>query len=83
MYKKPASGVLSRILGHIAFYCDANGLPQLNAIVVGKVRGTPGEEIPTDPAEIDKVREKVYKTDWYNIYPPTDLEFQGAREPCR
>ena len=41
MYKKNAQGVLDKILGHVAFYCDDNDLPALTSIVVGKGRGTP------------------------------------------
>ena len=70
MYQKKAAGVLDKILGHIAFYCQDNGLPPLTAIVVGKGRGTPGEDIPVDPATFDKEREKVYNHDWYDVYPP-------------
>jgi hypothetical protein len=60
MYNKKAPGVLDKILGHIAYYCQDNGLPPLTAIVVGKGRGTPGEDIPVDPATFDRERERVY-----------------------
>ena len=78
MYKRKAAGVLDRVLGHIAFFCIQNELPPLTSIVVGKTRGTPGEEIPFDPSTIDADREKVYKTDWYDIYPPTASELHAA-----
>jgi hypothetical protein len=48
MYQKKAAGVLDNVLGHVAFYCISNDLPPLTSIVVGKNRGTPGEEIPFD-----------------------------------
>lgn len=70
MYKKNASGVLDKILGHIAFYCIDNKLPALTSIVVGKGRGTPGTDIPLDMSQLDALREKVYEYDWFNIYPP-------------
>ncbi len=70
MYKKPAAGVMDKVLGHIAYYCIANKLPHLTSIVVGKGRGTPGEDIPTDLKGMDKKREKVYEYDWFNVYPP-------------
>ena len=78
MYQKKAAGVLDRVLGHIAFYCIENELPALTSIVVGKKRGTPGEDIPIDPATLDAEREKVYATDWYDIYPPSAEEFHNA-----
>jgi hypothetical protein len=74
MYNKDAAGVLDKILGHIAFYCKDNKLPVLTSIVVGKGRGTPGKDIPVDPAFMDKEREKVYGLNWYDIYPPSAEE---------
>ena len=71
MYKKKASGVLDKILGHIAFYCIDNDLPALTSIVVGKRRGTPGKDIPVNPAHMDSEREAVYEFDWFNIHPPS------------
>lgn len=78
MYKKKAQGVLDRILGHIAFYCTDNNLPGLTSIVVGKRRGTPGRDIPIDPADISTEREKVYGCDWYDVYPPSEAELKTA-----
>ena len=78
MYQGKAAGVLGRILGHIAYYCQENGLPTLPAIVVGKGRGTPGEDIPLNPDAIDSERESVYAYDWYNVYPPTESELADA-----
>jgi hypothetical protein len=72
---RKAAGVLAQILGGIAHLCDANKFPQLNAIVVGQTRGTPGHDIPLKPSEIDRVREKVYQFNWYNIYPPVESDF--------
>ncbi len=48
MYGRKAAGVLDRILGHIAYYCDHNDLPPLTSIIVGEGRGTPGKDIPID-----------------------------------
>jgi len=78
MYRKKAQGVLDRILGHIAFYCIDEDLPPLTSIVVGKKRGAPGADIPIDPTEYDTARERVYTTDWYNIYPPSPEELSEA-----
>lgn len=78
MYQKPAQGVLDKILGHVAFYCNDNGLPALTALVVGKGRGTPGKDIPADLSKMDAIREAVYKIDWYNIVPPTPEQLKES-----
>ncbi len=78
MYRRQAQGVLDRILGHIAFYCIDEHLPTLTSIVVGKKRGTPGLDIPIDLKQVDRERERVYKEDWFNIYPPTSEELSAA-----
>jgi hypothetical protein len=78
MYRRRAQGVLDRILGHIAFYCINEGLPPLTSIVVGKKRGAPGDDIPIDLKQIDSERERVYREDWFDIYPPTAEEFIAA-----
>jgi hypothetical protein len=78
MFGKSAAGVLAQILGHVAFFCIDNDLPPLTSIVVGKWRGSPGEEIPLDPSKIDEQREQVYRYDWYNTYPPTENDLGKA-----
>ena len=78
MYQKEAAGVLNSVLGHVAFFCIENNLPPLTAIVVGKNSGTPGDEIPVSPATMDADRERVYTTDWYDIYPPSAEALQVA-----
>ncbi|HKM63040.1 MAG TPA: hypothetical protein VJY39_11175 [Acidisphaera sp.] len=80
MYRKDAPGVLDEILGHIAFWCIDSGLPPLTSIVVGKHRGTPGADIPIDPATIDAQRENVYDYDWYDVYPPSETELMAAHK---
>jgi hypothetical protein len=78
MYRRKAQGVLDRILGHIAFYYIDEDLPPLTSIVVGKKRGAPGADIPIDLSQFDAERERVYATDWYNIYPPSAEELSAA-----
>jgi hypothetical protein len=80
MYRREAQGVLDKILGHIAYYCIDNNLPPLTSIVVGLRRGTPGHDIPIDLAKIDSERERVYATDWYDIYPPSADELHACYE---
>jgi hypothetical protein len=63
-------------LGQIAFYCTAHELPTLNSNVVGKKRGTPGKNLPLDPEDFDKERERVYATNWYDVYPPSEAELE-------
>lgn len=78
MYRRNAAGVLDKILGHVAFYCNEQGLPPLTSIVVGKGRGTPGQDIPLDMDSLDGARERVYAYDWYDEYPPTEEELAAA-----
>jgi hypothetical protein len=78
MYGKEAAGVLADVLGHVAYYCNMNELPPLTALVVGKARGTPGEDIPIDLSRVDEERERVYAEDWYDIYPPAAEELEHA-----
>jgi len=78
MYGKKAQGVLNAVLGHVAFYCEDNGLPPLTVLVVGKWPGKPGEGFPAGPAKIDENREGVFQFDWYNIYPPSEAELAAA-----
>lgn len=80
MYRKHAAGVLSDILGHIAYYCNDHKIPPLTVIVVGQDRGTPGSDIPINPADIDKKRQQVFTFDWYDVYPPSEAELRTAFE---
>jgi hypothetical protein len=75
MYGRPAAGVLAQILDHVAWRCKAGRLPPLTAIVVGMRRGRPGSGIPIDMQKLDRLREKVYAYDWYNVVPPTEDDF--------
>ena len=70
--------MLDKILGHVAFYCIEQDLPPLTSIVVGKGRGTPGQDIPLDAAALDGARERVYAYDWYDEYPPTAEQLAAA-----
>ena len=80
MYNKKAAGVLDKILGHVAYYCNENGLPPLTSVVVGKGRGTPGEDIPMNLQEFDARREDVYAFDWYDVHPPAAADLKEAYE---
>lgn len=78
MYGKPVAGVLGNILGHVANYCNDNGLQPLTVIVVNSVTGLPGGSIPVDLSELNAKREEVYNVDWYDLYPPSEEEFKTA-----
>ena len=78
MFRKKAAGVLDKILGHIAYYCLDNNLPPLTVIVVNKKSGTPGSDIPIDIDSVDALREKVFTEDWYNVYPPAEIDLSIA-----
>lgn len=78
MYGHRAAGVLDKILGHIAFFCIDEGLPPLTSIVVGKQRGAPGHEIPIDLTKVDSERERVYRENWFDIFPPTPEKLAEA-----
>lgn len=77
MYGNPAQGVIARVLGHIALYCHQNDLPLLTVLVVNEKTGLPGEGIPTS-GDLHSLRELVFRTDWYSIYPPTEQELEEA-----
>ena len=78
MYRREAAGVIQQILAHVAYYCRQEGLPILTVIVVGKDRGAPGLEIPVPSGDFDSERERVFREDWFDIYPPTADEFAAA-----
>ena len=80
MYGKELPWVLSEILGHIAFYCLSKDLPQLNVLVVGLGRGTPGKDTPAEPYAIAVFREAVYSKARYDIVPPTESDLQAATD---
>lgn len=69
------AGVLGGILGHIAFYCDDNDLPPLNALVVRTDSNESGDGIPRGgPRE----HARVYRYAWYDLRPPTPEELRAA-----
>ncbi len=79
MYRRNAQGVLDKVLGHVACFCNERGLPTLTALVVGKKRGTPGHDIPVDPSKtMDEIRELIYRTDWFDIVPPSASQLKAA-----
>ena len=78
MFKGKGSGVLAQTLGTIAFYCKQEKLPDLNALVVGVVRGKPGKSIPLARSKIDITREKIYKRNWFHLRVPSKEDLDEA-----
>jgi len=70
------AGVFGQILGHIADYCNQNGLPPLTSLVVNEKTGVPGHGIPVKNAP--KKREEVFNYKWFRIVPPTVEQFREA-----
>ena len=63
-------------LASINHWCVANNLPALNSIVVLQDSGLPGEGIPV--ADVVKQQAETFKTDWYDVMPPTAEELEAA-----
>lgn len=81
MYGKNAAGVLDRILGHIAYFCEfyePRSLPPLTTIVVNETSGTPGSAIPVELDDIEQLKSQVYAFDWYDVFPPSLEELATA-----
>lgn len=68
---------LTESLGSIMYYCNQNELPPLTVLIVSEKTGVPKEGLML-PGEENREREKVFKYNWYNIYPPTREEFAKA-----
>lgn len=79
MYGRPAQGVIAKILGHIAYFCNEYGLPPLTALVVAQKTGVSGEGIPTDK-DSNAIREEIYAFNWYDVYPPSESELKEIYE---
>ncbi len=71
MFRVYAPRIMGRILGRIAFYCDANDMPQLNVVAINKATGVPGDGIPLDYHYYEGERKRAFEFDWYDIYTPT------------
>jgi hypothetical protein len=69
---------LSHILNYIMVYCAQNDLPPLTGIVVNK-DGTPGPGFTeVSRLDLDRKREEVFSTKWFEIAPPSIKEFENA-----
>lgn len=71
-YDARAGHTLGKHLGIIGHYCEDNGLPHLNTIVVGKLSGEPGDEVLFDDRKsMAKNQKAVHKFDWFSVRPPS------------
>ena len=73
------AGTLARPLGHVMKYCDKNKLPALTSLVVKTGGGRPGSGLTTVTSnQMDKMREKVFQYNWYELLSPTVEELEEA-----
>ncbi|HEU4559503.1 MAG TPA: hypothetical protein VFS20_16755 [Longimicrobium sp.] len=58
-------------LGHVMYYCYFNELPSLTALVVSEITGRANEEGLITVKDVDSEREKVFKHEWFKVFPPS------------
>ncbi len=69
------AGTLARPLGHVMDYCSLHKLPALTSLVVKTGRGKPGVGLTSvKPEDMDEMREKVFRHNWYYNLPPAIQE---------
>ena len=71
-----AARVTIKPVAIVAFFCEAHGLPQLNAIVVRKDSGEPGCHVILGPDGTSDAQEKVFAFDWLHVRVPTPGTFR-------
>ena len=71
------AGTLAQLLDPIMMYCKKSNLPPLTILVVNEATGMPGEGLSTIQ-DLNADREKVFRHDWYSIFPPSEQEFREA-----
>lgn len=71
-------GVFGEKLGHIMYFCIKYDLPHLTALVVNEKYGIPGQGFIEVGSDINKVQEEVFNYDWYDLYPPSETDFDKA-----
>jgi len=71
------AGVFAQLLDPIMMYCKKNSLPPLTVLVVNEATGMPGAGLSTIQ-DLNEDREKVFRHDWYNVYPPNEQDFREA-----
>jgi hypothetical protein len=76
---RKAAVTLSKHLGVLGFYCQEEGLPPINTIVVASNHGEPGFGVVETDGFV-KDQKKVWKTDWFSIRPPTIKKLRDIYE---
>ena len=80
-YDSRAGHTLGKHLGTIGHYCVENDLPLLNAIVVGKISGEPGDEVLLEEGKsVAKSQKAVHKFDWFSVRPPSTGKLRKVYE---
>ena len=65
-------------MNRIAAYCEREGLPKLESLVVLKETGEPNPDGYGPLDNLYKDREAVYEfDDWFDVIPPTIEELRG------
>ena len=57
-------------LDHVADYCCTKGLPELTTLAVNKETGM-AIKARVEPGKVAEERERVFRTEWFKITPPT------------
>ena len=76
-----AGHTLARQLGIVGELCVSNGLPALNAIVVNKDTGVPGDEVLLrEGVTLAQEQRAVMEQDWFELRVPTSGTFRQVWE---
>jgi hypothetical protein len=75
--------VISAPLSMLHHWCEHNGLPPINVIVVSTETGRPGRNIPSTSQPFETIREEVFQQDWYSILPPEPEEMHRIYKQAR
>jgi len=77
------AGVFAYKLGHIMHFCTQNNLPHLTILVVNEKTGKPGDGFTEIVEDLNVEREKVFKHNWYGLYPPSEKQFDEAWQKAK
>jgi hypothetical protein len=81
-FKKGKAGGMGNLLGPIMYFCAQNDLPPLTAVVVNAETGLPGEGLIIH-GDLNAERECVFNYNWYNLYPPSEKQFDEALQKAK
>ena len=74
-YSLDRVGELRNILDIIDIFCNQNRLPLLTCLVLTKDTGLPSRDSNWSAAKLNNERAKVFKHNWFDIYPPSEDDF--------